>query len=299
MVSFVYRGDNGADFQRRIVTHIQIHPSVNGIRSSLFEDSLALEEVTFPKGLQRIGPYAFHLCTSLKQVLLPPTMTRIGIGAFADCKNLMEIRLPESGLFSIEGSAFAGCKSLVNVRLPHRVALIQPNAFCGCSSLVSVEIPIGELQMIGYQAFARCKQLKNVRLPRIADSMEESARFAISEDVFLGCDKLHEIYPTSLHSVLDDRFNGLPIHELCYFQTSTPSKMESSATYLEILDRMALMSVRQRDAFGMTPLHILALSTVPNLSLCQALCETQPDDLTAADEWGCLPMEYFTMNLAR
>eukprot|EP00980_Cylindrotheca_fusiformis_P030020 scaffold24203_cov127-Cylindrotheca_fusiformis.AAC.2 len=27
MVSFVYRGDNGADFQRRIVTNIQIHPS--------------------------------------------------------------------------------------------------------------------------------------------------------------------------------------------------------------------------------------------------------------------------------
>eukprot|EP00980_Cylindrotheca_fusiformis_P011224 scaffold2574_cov98-Cylindrotheca_fusiformis.AAC.14 len=290
MTSFVYRRDNEAEFQRRIATHIRIHPSVSPIEARLFQGSFSLIEVTFPEDLRRIEQYAFYACTNLKQVLLPPALLEIGPGAFAGCCDLMEIRLPEFSLRTIEQSAFLGCKSLINVRIPPGVAVVEQSSFYGCTSLVSVELPKerGNPLVIGYQAFAECEQLKNVRLPSTA---------LIGNGVFDGCHKLHELHPSSsdLETALRNRFSELPIHEICYFHVS---QEESSATYLEQFDEMAL-SCGQRDVYGMTPLHILALSTVPNLPLCEALCEKRNEDLMTADYWGCLPMGYFAINFAQ
>ena len=63
---------------------------------------------------------------------------------------------------------------------------------------------------------------------------------------------------------------GLPIHSLCYFQSNYPVSIKAieKALAAEPEDDP---SWAYGDSFGMTPLHILALSTKPNLELWKLL----------------------------
>jgi hypothetical protein len=48
----------------------------------------------------------------------------------------------------------------------------------------------------------------------------------------------------------------------------------------------------EQDCLGMTPLHILACSTVQQLELYQLLVEKYPESLIVEDAWGALPLLY-------
>ena len=48
----------------------------------------------------------------------------------------------------------------------------------------------------------------------------------------------------------------------------------------------------EQDCLGMTPLHILACSSVQNLELYRVLIEKYPENLITKDEWGALPLLY-------
>ena len=48
----------------------------------------------------------------------------------------------------------------------------------------------------------------------------------------------------------------------------------------------------QQDCLGMTPLHILACSTVQDLGLYKVLLEKYPENLIVEDRWGALPLYY-------
>ena len=49
---------------------------------------------------------------------------------------------------------------------------------------------------------------------------------------------------------------------------------------------------KQQDCLGMTPLNILACSTVQNLELYRVLIEKYPENLITEDRWGALPLFY-------
>ena len=49
------------------------------------------------------------------------------------------------------------------------------------------------------------------------------------------------------------------------------------------------------DSFEMTPLHILALSARPCLSICKALLAHYPSDVTSQDRYGNTPIDYACM----
>ena len=48
----------------------------------------------------------------------------------------------------------------------------------------------------------------------------------------------------------------------------------------------------EQDCFGMTPLHIMACSTVQQRELYQLVVEKYPANLIVKDEWGALPLLY-------
>ena len=52
------------------------------------------EELTLPKNVVRIAPYAFAGCTSLKKLVTPVKLASIGKGAFFGCDNLVEVTIP-------------------------------------------------------------------------------------------------------------------------------------------------------------------------------------------------------------
>ncbi len=52
------------------------------------------EELTLPKNVVRIAPYAFTNCKALKKVTTPVKLASIGKGAFYGCDNLVEVTIP-------------------------------------------------------------------------------------------------------------------------------------------------------------------------------------------------------------
>ena len=49
---------------------------------------------------------------------------------------------------------------------------------------------------------------------------------------------------------------------------------------------------REQDCLGMTPLHILACSTVQNIELYRVLIDKYPENLITEDGWGAVPLLY-------
>jgi hypothetical protein len=53
----------------------------------------------------------FAGCSALEEITLPDSVRKIGRNAFRNCKNLEKINLPDS-LTDISGDSFEGCEKL-------------------------------------------------------------------------------------------------------------------------------------------------------------------------------------------
>ena len=80
-----------------------------GVRDAwgAFEGCAGLTNITFPKGIERIG--MFDGCTSLQNFIIPDGVETIGDGAFCDCSELKSVSIPKS-VTSVGEDAFKGCK---------------------------------------------------------------------------------------------------------------------------------------------------------------------------------------------
>ena len=97
---------------------------------------------------------------------------------------------------------------------------------------------------------------------------------------------------------LKHRFDDLPIHKICYYQSYHDNEATMQSLKREInpwttkplgqLNRTG----KQQDCLGMTPLHILACSTKPTIEMCQLLIEKYPESLIMKDKWGDIPLLY-------
>jgi hypothetical protein len=327
---FVYTGSNAAEV-RKDVTHIRVDPSVKELDAGVFNGRGRLAEVELPQGLEIIGERAFLYCVSLRYLSIPTTVTKIEGGAFARLESLVEMHLPE-GLQVITKSLFAFCSSLRTLTIPTSVIEIQPSALSRCSKLVAVDLPdglqsLGEealmfcdsltkvrvppmIKVIKNRTFGNCKSMLSIELPDDVETIETRAFLNAKnlrniffespimspwfhEAAFMGCVKLKEMFPEDenderLMQELKNRFKGLHVHRLCYFQS-----YHSATTILAELKKvMPETPSCGRDVFGMTPLHILALSVKPYIELCRVLVQIYHDDLTAKDRWGCDPLGY-------
>jgi hypothetical protein len=100
---------------------------------------------------------------------------------------------------------------------------------------------------------------------------------------------------TDLVSKLQHRFDDLPVHRLCYYQSYYPLT-EAMENLQKNMDANPSAGTKV-DAFGMTPFHILALSRTPNLSLFQALMKVYKVGIMCTkDKFGSTPIDYLCMN---
>jgi hypothetical protein len=94
---------------------------------------------------------------------------------------------------------------------------------------------------------------------------------------------------------LQHRFDDLPVHRLCYYQSYYPLT-EAMGNLQQDMDADPSAGAKV-DSFGMTPFHILALSQTPNLSIIQALLAVyQVDVIHTRDKFGSTPIDYLCMN---
>ena len=106
---------------------------------------------------------------------------------------------------------------------------------------------------------------------------------------------------SSIAAALKQRFDGLPIHEKCYYQSYYPVEdvlldleraIDPRAQHSRRLRSKLNATGRTQDCLGMTPLHILACSTKHDVRLYRLLIEKYPENLIINDKWGDIPLLY-------
>ena len=93
--------------------------------------------LTIPKGVRKIGNYAFFGCISLTSITIPDSVTEIGEAAFANCTSLTSITIPDS-VTTIGEMTFLGCSALTSISISHSVTAIGRRAFARCGYLTDV-----------------------------------------------------------------------------------------------------------------------------------------------------------------
>jgi hypothetical protein len=100
-------------------------------------------------------------------------------------------------------------------------------------------------------------------------------------------------------SALMHRFDGLPLHRIVYYQSYHQGVLQYLIAAINMTScqhqtlRIELDPTgNQQDCLSMTPLHILACSTVHNLDVYRLIVEKYPANLITEDRWGALPLLY-------
>jgi hypothetical protein len=305
------------------LTTVNVPSSVIVIQDDAFAECSSLVSLALPEGLQSIGVGSFHNCRSLATLHIPSTVRKIGRFAFSSCTGLRSITLPEM-LENIEEQMFNECTSLQHIEIPTRVTKIGKRAFLGCQSLTHVRIS-SSVTRIEQAAFANCNQLISLELPEGLEMIDldgdygppflvraesygcrslvnlvmpsKQEHYHYDQELFMERTKLRHVAIDSIDLVskLQHRFDDLPVHRLCYYQSYYPVT-EAMEHLRQVMYEDPSFGTKI-DSFGMTPIHILALSQTPNLPLFQALLKVyKVDIIRTRDNFGSTPIDYLCLN---
>jgi len=156
-----------------------------------------------------------------------------------------------------------------------------------CPRMFSLELPENTIEVEEY-AFGDCHSLRNIALAR---------NTVVDESAFESCVDLLHIFDTveAIVNALKIRFDGLPIHGKMYYKSyyNPPMTLEEIRNTI-IIDENGERDPTglQQDCFGMTPLHILACSTVQCIELYQLMVDKYSANLIVEDAWGATPLLY-------
>jgi hypothetical protein len=178
-------------------------------------------------------------------VYIPDSVTDIRYDTFHACSSLTCIHIPER-ITTIGHQAFRECSSLISITIPENVSDIGVQAFSGCSSLTSIVIP-KSVTTIGFQAFVACDGLDQRQLVN-------------------GCN-----YHEDTDTWICQQFDNLPLHQMCYNDTSTLNTI----TFNKSIQEHASMIITN-DAMLMTPLHILCCNPTATTEMIVQLQATEP-----------------------
>ncbi|CAJ1938938.1 unnamed protein product [Cylindrotheca closterium] len=265
-------------------SHVDVNPETTFLSVSAFQNHALLKTIHLPQELKLIFENAFLGCSGLQSIKIPSNVYSIGDRAFYK-SGLFQIDLRE-GLHTLGNLVFA-CTPLRLARIPASVKEMGEGTFYRCFRMISVEMP--GRSFLPSQTFMHCYSLRNI---------------ALREDSSAGYRSLARCTYLSTHlpnendrlQALQHRFDGLPVHGLCYYHTyyGSASNTERIVSKLEeiIASPSENQQQSQQDCLGMTPLHILALSSRQILPLYKVLLKHCPDDVITKDKWGDLPLHF-------
>mmetsp|Transcript_21575 Transcript_21575/g.53361 ORF Transcript_21575/g.53361 Transcript_21575/m.53361 type:complete len:833 (-) Transcript_21575:717-3215(-) len=276
-------------------------PKLEIIREETFDCCTQLSEINIPASITEVGDFAFSDCGSLKSLDFSRccNLSRIGEHAFSCCEELCKVLLPRTNLTVIEKRTFEWCTSLKYLWIPPTVTSIEGGAFHFCTSLLSLELPEGleAMHLLGWCYVEGTEICRNDALVNLYIPSSQGVEIPEDEDLFFA----NLILSTAandfddLFNKLQHRFDDLPLHRVCYFQSyHTQEENLGSMKTILIEDPLACDRV---DAFGMTPIHLLSLSQGPSLGLLlELLSTTSVDILQNKDVFGSTPLEYLCKN---
>jgi hypothetical protein len=295
---FVYTGPNGESPPKNVV-RVQVDPSVTSIPYRAFDRREKLSEVELCEGLVEIGAWSFRECGhSITKIDIPTSLRRINDSAFGSSLRC-HIRLHD-GIESIGAAAFATC-IFTNFRIPPLITVIPERILIHCKSLLSLELPENVIE-IGDDAFYNCYCLRNVAFrPDVVFGDDVFNHHDGDDNEVELCTDLQLLFGSDLEIIreLMHRFDGLPIHSIVYYQSYYQGVLQRllAAINMRSCQSRTLRSKldptgNQQDCLGMTPLHILACSSVHDLEVYRVIVEKYPTNLITKDRWGALPLLY-------
>jgi uncharacterized repeat protein (TIGR02543 family) len=154
-----------------------------------------LTDLTIPKGIKKIGAYAFYNCTSITNVIIPDSVTSIGGSAFYECVGLTSITIPDS-VTSIGSSAFNSCEGLLSATIGNGVTSIGSEAFAWCKSLTGTTIG-SSVTSIGKKAFYGCTVLDRVILPDVPPTTVGDSAFPAAATLYVTDTNVKSAYQAS------------------------------------------------------------------------------------------------------
>jgi len=267
------------------LTTVTIPSSVTEIGGGAFDGCTGLTTVAIPSSVTEIGSSVFRGCTKLATVAIPSSVTEIGEYAFYGCIELTTVAIPSS-VTEIGMSAFQGCTGMTTVAIPSSVTKIVMSAFQGCTGLTTVAIP-SALTKVGDYAFYGCTSLLSVNLP--------SSVTSVNNMVFNNCPFLQKALDAQtkhgdMIKFIRHRFDDLPLHEFCHQHDENSSPSDIKKFLVED-------AAEKVDSFGMTPLHLLAGSSMYDTELFQTLLDYCPLSASETDVYGNTPMHYLFLNI--
>jgi hypothetical protein len=264
------------------VVRARIDPSVRKIHYDAFAYRTKLEEVEFHDDLREMSHEVFSECTALTKLQVPDRVEIIWYRAFQST-GLIQFRIPP----------------LVTTRFydgwadPVDVIGIPEGMLNYCLRLFSVEVP-EDIFKVDEMAFSRCYSLRNIALASYTkvEQCDDSSRNA-----FESCWDLLQIFDTvdEVVNALRNRFSGLThsLHSMMYYKSYYPKALEEIRNIINMEENGELNPTgNQQDCLGMTPLHILACSTVHSLVLYRLMIDKYPGNLIVEDAWGAVPLLY-------
>ncbi|EJK52257.1 hypothetical protein THAOC_28494, partial [Thalassiosira oceanica] len=131
---------------------VTLPSSVTKLGDCAFQGCSSLTKVEFNEGMQIIADlYAFRFCSALRSVTIPSSVTTLGHQTFANCTNLSEVILLGGGRLLnekfLDRGLFSGQGVLNHRRLNAMVGLKNSDkahefAFCGCPlTAIKVSVP--------------------------------------------------------------------------------------------------------------------------------------------------------------
>ena len=249
--------------------------------------------------LQVIGEGAFGNCLSLKKIIIPSSVIEIKFGAFWCCTRLLSVEFESSSSsssmsFSSSSSSSSSLSSLKS---------IGKICFRNCKALKNIYIP-SSVTGIGDNPFLNCKSLE-----RMTQQKRTMTTMTILQQNNYHDGDDDDDNDRNLIYALRTRFDNLPLHELCYYNNNNNnnnktnsddennnSELESSI-WVKQFDQLLSMDTSttggdKRDVLGMTPLHILTISSTVDVSVIEKLMNVHPNNLITKDNTGQLPIHY-------
>jgi hypothetical protein len=274
----------GAEVPRDMVhqgVRVRVDPSITSIPELLFSQCKKLAEVELSDGVVEIGEGSFGWCDhSITKITIPNSLRRICDDAF-----VASLRCPvrlHDGIESIGRGAFYGC-IFTNFRVPPLITIIPEEVLRECTTMFSLEIP-ESTRKIEKNAIRESYCLRNVAFHPYADFADYTFFDATDLQLLFGSD-------ARIIRELRHRFDRLPIHEIVYYQSYNQGVLQNLVAAIYLRSGQGRIS-NQQDCLGMTPLHILACSSVHDRELYRVIVDSYPTNLITEDRWGALPLLY-------
>lgn len=113
-----------------------------------------LTRIEIPRGVPKVGAYAFAYCRNAQSITIPDSVTSIETYGFYTCDNVTELELPQS-ITTVGSYCFSCMYSLTSLVLPRGVVNIPPVMASENKSMTSFTAE-GDLTGVAGYAFQNC-----------------------------------------------------------------------------------------------------------------------------------------------